>query len=42
MPDANVRRRGMGNTERSAKLKDTQVDNLCYGGSAEIPTVSRR
>ena len=40
MPAVNVRRRGMGNPERSAKRKDTQVDNLCYGGSAEIPTVS--
>ncbi len=35
MPAVNVRRRGMGNPERSAKRKDTQVNNLCYGGSPE-------
>ncbi len=35
MPAVNVRRRGMGSTERSAKRKDTQVNNLCYGGSTE-------
>jgi|LakMenE18May11ns_1017448.scaffolds.fasta_scaffold9600781_2 hypothetical protein len=33
MPAVNVRRRGMGNLERNAKRKDTQVDNLCYGGA---------
>ena len=32
MPAVNVRRRGMGNPERSAKRKDTQVENLRYGG----------
>ncbi len=34
MPDANVRRRGMGNPE-PPRWTDTQVENLCYGGSTE-------
>ena len=36
MPDANVQRRGMGSPERSAKRKDTQVENLCYGGAPSV------
>jgi hypothetical protein len=31
MPDANVRRWGIGRPEPKASREGTQVDNLCYG-----------
>jgi hypothetical protein len=31
MPDANVRRWGIGRPEPKASREGTQVENLCYG-----------
>ena len=35
MPDANVRRWGMGSPEPHVNREGTQVNNLCYEGPAD-------